>query len=260
MMSPFPGMDPYLEDKEHWPGFHHHLAEELMTVLNATLSSRYFAEVHVRTVLEEGGIAIGDIYPDTAVLEIAAQVQTRAGTLAIPAAPLQRTAVMPSQTKLRAVHVYVTETKKLVTSIEILSPVNKQGNGLEAYRQKRRRILLSDVHLIELDLLRGGQRPGWEVNNPPLVTEYVLLINRANTSDVRISEIWPVALNEPLPVLPVPLLAPDPDVPLVLGEVFNNIYQRAAYARRLTYTKAVPPPKLRPTMKGWLDAQPAMGS
>lgn len=29
MPTPFPGMDPYLESADIWPGFHHRLANEL---------------------------------------------------------------------------------------------------------------------------------------------------------------------------------------------------------------------------------------
>lgn len=70
--------------------------------------------------------------------------------------------------------------------------------------------------------------------------------------NIRTSEIWPVALNEPLPTLPVPLLYPDPDVPLDLGVTINNVYTRAAYDRRIDYTRPVPPPELRPAMAAWL--------
>jgi hypothetical protein len=165
---------------------------------------------------------------------------------------VRRPTVTLIPTKLRAVHIYETETRTLVTSIGILSPVNKRGQGLERYRQKRRRILLSDVHLIEIDLLLGGQRPGREVNEPALDTDYVLLVNRANDSP-RISEIWPVALNETLPTLPVPLLPPDPDVPLDMAAILQNIYARAVYARRIDYTRPVPPPKLRPAIQAWME-------
>ena len=78
-----------------------------------------------------------------------------------------------------------------------------------------------------------------------------MLVNRAFRGDIRQSEIWPVALYEPLPLCPVPLLPPDPDVPLALGEVLANVYQRAAYARRIDYTLPVPPPPLRPEMQRW---------
>jgi hypothetical protein len=71
--------------------------------------------------------------------------------------------------------------------------------------------------------------------------------------DDRIPEIWPVALNEPLPDLPIPLLPPDPDVILHLNEAVKSIYDRAAYARRIDYQPPLPPPKLRPSLQGWWD-------
>ncbi len=170
---------------------------------------------------------------------------------AVPAAPIQRVAMPMEPMRLRSVRLYTTDTRKLVTSIEILSPVNKRGEGLEVYRLKRDRILRSDVHLIEIDLLRGHRRPGWEVNDPPIDTDYILLVNRTQVDHDRISEIWPVALNQPLPPLPVPLLDPDPDVVLELGTAMSSLYERGAYARRIDYTRSVPPPALRPDMATW---------
>lgn len=254
MASPFPGMDPYLEGQDIWRGFHHHLAEDIVSVLNAQLSTRYFADVEVHTTIEEIEISRAHLYPDAIVVEVDPYVYTpSAAAVAIPDAPIQRTAALTAPTKLRAVRVYETESRQLVTTVEILSPVNKRGQGLAKYHQKRHKILLSDVHLIEIDLLRGGQRPGWEVNEPPLDTDYVLLVNRAG--ERRVSEIWPVGLNEALPTLPIPLLPPDPDVPLDMDSILKNIYSRAVYARRIDYTAPVPPPKLRRQMQAWLAQQ-----
>lgn len=87
---------------------------------------------------------------------------------------------------------------------------------------------------------------------PPLETDYVLLVNRAGTGDIRLSEIWPVALNEPLPLLPVPLFPSYPDVPLDLGAALESVYSRAGYDWRIDYKRAVPLPKLRAAMEGWL--------
>lgn len=111
----------------------------------------------------------------------------------------------------------------------------------------------SRVHLVEIDLLCGGQRPGEELNAKPLDTDYILLVNRAREGRARrISDIWPVALNEPLPLIPVPLMPPDPDVPLNLRAAMDAVYERAAYTRRINYDKPVPPPELRPAMAEWL--------
>ncbi len=248
MASPFPGMDPYLEDSNIWPGFHHSLADEIKAQLNARIGPKYYADVDVRTVFEEIGIAIPRaLYPDVGVDEqskadMEALQKPTTAAVAIQPAPIQRL-VMTSPVRLRAVRVYLTATDELVTSIEILSPYNKRpGEGLEEYRRKRSQILLSPVHLVEIDLLRGGERPGREVNTPPLDTDYILLVNRYRAEDEqRISEIWPVALNEPLPLLPIPLLPPDPDVALDLNVAIRSVYARAGYTWRINYQLPVPP-------------------
>ncbi|MFQ5593908.1 MAG: DUF4058 family protein, partial [Anaerolineae bacterium] len=151
--------------------------------------------------------------------------------------------------------VYLTVTDQLVTSIEILSPYNKRpGAGLEEYRRKRSQLLSSPVHLVEIDLLRGGERPGREVSEPPLDTDYILLVNRYRAGEEgRISEIWPATLNEPLPGLPVPLLLPDPDAALDMTAAVAAIYARAGYDWRINYEQPVPPPELRPEMTTWVD-------
>jgi hypothetical protein len=251
MELPFPGMDPYLESVDFWPSFHHHLAEELMTQLNATLGPAYFADVEVRTSLDDLGIlASVDLYPDVAVLG----ADTTPANAAAPAviAPIQRLALPADRTRTRTVQVRQTGSNTLVTAIELLSPSNKQGRGLELYRQKRERLLLSACHLVELDLLRRGQRPGWELEEPPLDAAYVCLVNRA--ASMRVSEIWPLRLAEPLPLLPIPLLPPDPDALLDLTSALRQIYARARYERRLDYRAGPPPPELSVAEAAWLDA------
>jgi hypothetical protein len=255
-------MDPYLEDSDIWPGFHHSLADEIKAHLNPLIGPKYYAEVEVRTVAEDVTIAAGrTIYPDTVVVErvkadIASQTGPMAVAVAIPEAPIQRLVLAPGQIKLRTVRIQLTESDQLVTAIEILSPFNKrQGEGLEEYRRKRAWILQSPVHVVEIDLLRGGMRPGREVNEPPLEADYILLVNRGDAGDYRLSEIWPVTLNEPLPLIPVPLLSPDPDAPLDLGVAIKSVYTRAGYDWRIDYKRSVPPPNLRPEMADWLRHQ-----
>src|SRR5438477_3792624 len=52
MPSPFPGMDPYLEDPEFFPGLHNRLIVEISNTLQATLPRAYYAEVGSRVWIE----------------------------------------------------------------------------------------------------------------------------------------------------------------------------------------------------------------
>lgn len=252
--SPFPGMDPYLEAPERWADFHHALAERIKAALNAMLVEPYFARVEVRTVwygMDKGDVLVG--YPDVAILRDAAATYTTSTTPKLYPAPIRRPIPLPYRVRLRSVRVYANPGRELVTAIEILSPVNKTGTGLEKYQRKRAAIFHLDVNLVEIDLLRGGERPGIEVCEPPLDTDYILLVNRPETETMRISEIWPIALNEPLPVIPIPLRAPDSDLLLDLGQIVRQVYEEGAYGREIDYRQPIPPPRLRPAMQEWAE-------
>jgi hypothetical protein len=261
----FPGMDPYLEDPAIWRGFHHRLANEIADRLNPTIGPKYYADVDVHTTFEEVHVGKAKpIIPDVAIVVQRARLPgTPLGGVAVaePAetsAPVRRP-VKVTPVTLRAVRIYLTETDELVTSIELLSPYNKRGEGLAEYRRKRSSLLASNVHLVEIDLLRGGQRVGSEVEGPPLDdVDYILLVNRGTAVNPGVwSDIWPVTLDQPLPQLPIPLDPPDPDVSLDLNAVVRTIYDNAAYERRIDYRQPVPPPALPPAMAQWVKAHPA---
>lgn len=261
----FPGMDPYLEDPAIWRGFHHRLANEIADRLNPFIGPKYYADIEVYTTFEE--VHIGKpkpIIPDVAIIAAAGGASVPAiavadTTAAMP--PVRRAAMVISVT-LRAVHIYVTETDELVTSIEILSPYNKRGEGLAEYRRKRSTLLASNVHLVEIDLLRGGQRVGSEVQGPPLDTaDYILLVNRGTEINPGVwSDVWPVTLDNALPLLPIPLDPPDADVLLDMNATLRTVYERAAYERRIDYRQPAPPPALRPALAKWMKAHLAAPS
>lgn len=128
MKSPFPGMDPYLEDPAIWRGFHHGFAEEIRAQLNHILSPEYFADLEVHTVLEEVGVlTTHTVYPDAAVLGIEPTFVTAQSGATVSAAPIVRDLPETEPHKLRTVQVRQTDTHQLVTAIEILTPYNKRG-------------------------------------------------------------------------------------------------------------------------------------
>ncbi len=247
-------MDPYLEEPTLWQDFHADLAVTLKHHLNGQIGPRYYATVETQSVPHDLDVEIANrIRPDVSIYE---PLDTTVGELpetasaSIPSAPLMLPAVM--SVKLRSVRIYRTETGELVTTIEILSPFNKRpaSDGLMQYRLKRAQVLASHVHLVELDLLRSGERPALELADHPVDTDYVLLVNRFGPD--RVSEVWPVGLDEPLPLIPIPLLSPDPAVALNLNILIRDVYAGSGYDWRISYDRPPPPPALRAAVEAWV--------
>jgi hypothetical protein len=141
--------------------------------------------------------------------------------------------------------------KAVVTVIELLSPSNKRpgADGYDQYLGKRNHVLSSNVHLVELDLLRGGRRL-------PLVGklprhDFVATIAQRHRRPRAHAYAW--SLPQPLPTIPIPLAAPDPDVPLPLQEQFTLVYDRAGYDYSLDYTAPLKPP-VAPADSEWTSS------
>jgi hypothetical protein len=66
-------------------------------------------------------------------------------------------------------------------------------------------------------------------------------------------DVWPIQLAARLPVLPVPLSAPDPDVPLDLGAIVQAVYERGGYATRIDYRQPVPAPPFESEQQAWVE-------
>jgi len=235
MPSPFPGMDPYLEGSL-WTTLHHGLGSEIVRHLAPKLRPRYVALPVERFVMElNEGVSITTIsvYPDVSVATTQAEspAQGQAGTLA---APLRLATVIPEAVPHVSVEIRDTQQRHLVTAIEILSPTNKRGDGIREYLTKRQRLLLSAVHLLEIDLLRQGRRV--PMQQPLPEAPYFIFLSRAESRPM--TDIWPVALDQPLPTVPVPLLPGDDDVLLDLQAVFTAAYDLPGYDLIIDYSQS----------------------
>ncbi len=257
MPSPFPGMDPYIEAPRNWSDFHVDLATEIRAHLNTLILPAYYATAvtHVAyDVIEIARSKPRSIYPDVGVWRTSSSAKTPAATAVM--APIidrpQAQSMVKVEVALRLANVEVREagTDSLVTAIEILSPVNKR-TGLERqnYLRKRRELLRADVHVMEIDLLRGGQRTPLEITPPP--TPYYVTLAHADQRPYV--DIWPIGLETRLPVVPIPLYEPDPDVPLDLGAVVRSVYERGGYVARIDYRQPPPPPALTDEQAAWVE-------
>lgn len=252
MPSPFPGMDPYLEGSE-WMSFHTQFAVEIARQLAPRLRPRYVARTPRRYIRVEVDATAADsrsprVYPDIAIAESArpsSLPREPAGAAAVMPAPLQLPTVIPEAVPHVSVEVRSVSSRELVTAIEVLSPTNKRQSRGE-YLRRRRRLLLSAAHLMEIDLLHEGERVPMQRPLPP--APYFVFLSRAQRRPI--TEVWPVPLGQPLPTVPVPLLAGDADVPLDLQAAFTGVYDGFAYDGDLDYSRP-PETPLAPREAEW---------
>src|SRR3954447_26364857 len=89
MPSPFPGMDPYLEDPDLWPDFHAAMIVSIRAALVATLPEGYSAFIDRNVWLHEPDsetrLRLGR--PDVAVIGPAQEQSSRTATAIADAAP-----------------------------------------------------------------------------------------------------------------------------------------------------------------------------
>jgi Protein of unknown function (DUF4058) len=69
------------------------------------------------------------------------------------------------------------------------------------------------------------------------------------------AKVWAVQLRERLPVVPVPLLQPDPDVILDLQAAVDSCFALVGYERLIDYRAALPPTDLGLAESAWVARQ-----
>jgi hypothetical protein len=220
MPSPFPGMNPYLEKRGVWSNVHAHALPLFVERLVPQVVPRYIVK------MEE------HIY----VHELPNGTQSPPAHVQVPAVDIERLAFIEIRDR---------EHRELITVIELLSPSNKRpGPDRDLYLSKRRQILASPTHFVEVDLLRGG--PPMPAEDRP-ACDYAVMVSRADERPR--AGFWPIGLRDRLPVIPVPLGAPDPDARLDLQEILDHIYDAGGYAYYIY--DGDPEPPLRPDDAAW---------
>ncbi|MBI4615044.1 MAG: DUF4058 family protein [Planctomycetes bacterium] len=246
MPSPFPGMDPYLEDSVFWHGVHTKLIVAIAELLTPLVRPRFWVDTEKRVYVERENGSRRMIEPDVA---IAGRRDARSsGGTAVLAPGFVEVEVTAEPLQ----HDYYLQIRKLpgkevVTVIEVLSPWNKRpGEGMSEYVRKRNEVLASPTSLVEIDLLREGERPAYEGSIPP--HNYLTLVHRAWEYPKAWAKGW--ELPEPIPHVPVPLLCEDSPVFLDLAKALTLVYDRGGYDMVLDYSKPPAPPLSR-DLEGW---------
>jgi hypothetical protein len=263
MPCPFPGMDPFLEVNPIFHELHTQILAESQAQLQPQLRPKYIARLERRLSegsvweLELGLTSLERREPDVTIVS-GKETPVPASSTAVLARPaaLCQQELEPDELELRRqrrIVIYVQSKPRLaVAAIELLSPSNKEAGsiGQARYQEKRSSALHGGLHWIEIDLLRGGQRPPIPVSLS-IDSDYLAYVAQATpTGWTHLVYTW--GLRNPLPSIPIPLLGGD-HASLDLEACFRSAYDRIAADDEADYGAAPPPPRIGPEDGAWID-------
>lgn len=253
MRSPFPGMNPYLENPELWAEVHHWMITMIAESLVPKLRPKYRVGIEKRIyqTVENESLLVG--IPDVTVERSTTPTTTEASVVAVvaspPIKPINVNLPMPEEVREGYLEVREVGTGEVVTVVEVLSPKNKRaGEGRKAYLSKRQKILGSSTHLVEIDLLRGGKSMPILGNEIP--ADYRILVSRSNIRPK--AELYPFNLQEPIPTFPLPLQRGDSEPLLDLQTLIHEVYDRAGLDLAIDYSSK-PIPGLSSSHTAWMN-------
>ena len=248
MASPFPGMDPFLEEPHDWSDVHGRFINAVSDQLADAVSPHFVVRFESRVyVAVADDVLLGQIIPDIYIVtKPAVETSRTAGTAATIVPPTLVEPLFEPEIRERYIEIRDAATREIVTTIEILSPTNKMRGapGGKSFGQKRRSVLASGTHWIEIDLLREGERPD-EIAGK---SDYYALLHRTGHLAY---DVWFFDLRDRMPTIAVPLRPPFEDVPLDLQAALDTTYARAHYDDSVDYAAPIPPPRLRPADEAW---------
>jgi hypothetical protein len=217
MPSPFPGMDPYLEEEKLWPEFQHHLVLCLYQILLPGLVDRYRARVGQRTYVTEQALF---------------------------------TSVIREQHQEDFIEIRQRGDGKLVTLVDLVSPCNRTTDaGREAYLSTRKEARSCNGSLVEIDLvLQGTPMLDYSRENLP-EWDYAVTVTRSTQAERH--EIYTSTLQKRLPRFRLPLAADDRDTVLDLHTAFSRCYDQVNFGTRIDYSKD-PPTKLTDAHRNYM--------
>lgn len=248
----FPGMDPYLEDPCLWPGVHNRLVVYIADQLQPRLPPHYVAALEERVYVED---TPRQYVPDVTIRQRGRREEQ--GAVAV----MEVDEAIFVEVRALEIHESYVEIRDLrtnqrvVTVIEVVSPTNKRpGPGQDSYLTRQREVLQSTAHLVEIDLLRGGQSvvsvPGESL--APLAAYHYLACVNPGPPDRGKCRLYPRYVWERLPRIGVPLADGDPDVPLDVQAAIEQVYEAGRYREVLDYRLGCVPP-LEAEARTWAE-------
>ena len=217
MSSPFPGMDPYLEDEKRWPAFQPLLVHALYQMLLPGLMDRYRARVGERDYTSEEALF---------------------------------TSVIRQEHKEAFIEVRQRSDGRLITLVEVISPGNKiTSTGRNAYLERRAEVKKMNAHTVEIDLVLQGPTLFDGIKDTAANWDYAVVVTRWTHPDRY--EIYSTTLGKRLPRFRVPLASDDRDTVLDLQAALARAYDQGDFGKLIDYTRD-PATKLSDDNRRWL--------
>ncbi len=265
MPSPFPGMDPWLEDPAIFPDLHDSFIVEMRKAIMLRLPRPYYAALRNRVWVD---LSLRHIEPDVDVLypahrEKSASVATKKKPprklIAVePIVVDDDTVIENDDMEENYLEIFARHGgEQLVTTIELLSLTNKKeaSRGREMYRQKQAEVRASKGNLVEIDLLRGGAHTTL-VSRTALMTkagvyDYHICVHAMDEPGRLFTYPW--RLETRLPNINIPLLPGDAPIVVDLQAVLDECYDAGGYDRRMRYREWKIDPPLTKTQAAWAE-------
>ena len=258
MPSPFAAMDPFLEDPGLWPDVHHNLISRIQGQLSAQLRPNYLVRVEERTYIADEANELPYSQLRIPDVEVASrpgweEASFALGSEASPwpvAEPVVATTWFDEEVREAFLKVIARESRAVIAVIEILSPANKTAGsaGRESFEKKRREIMYSPSHWVEIDLLRGKRT----VRVPKKIASSDYLVHVSHAARRPLGLLFPIRLQQRLPIVPIPLKPEDSDARLDLQAALDSAYDNAGYDLEIDYRRE-PNPPLNGKLTEWAD-------
>jgi hypothetical protein len=253
MPSPFPGMDPWLEGDQVFPNLYERLIISVQDALNAALPPGYVATSKNRVWVDPELRR----EPDVALFGRERHPNGNGGVgLALAGLTAIAQELTPDTVEESHLEIRSAKGKRLVTAFEVISLTNKRAGekGRKSYQDKQEEYGLSDVNLVEIDLLRRGPH----VSATPLS----MLRQKLGDFDYHVSVAMPgkrpshlaagIKLTDRLPAIGIPLDSGAAPITIDLQPMIEAAYDRGRYTELFSYREPCDPP-LTPEQQAWAE-------
>lgn len=244
MNTPFPGMDPYLEQPGVWNQVHTHLISHIQHFLAQKVEPNYYVVIEQLTYLSLTTPNDTPSHNRPGKPDVLVVSGSPKKTPTEPVAVMDKSHIEPivaalpmlEEVKHRYLKIKSVGNNEVITIIEILSPANKRGRGREEYETKRQEIFRSQTNLVEIDLLRQGQPLPMGLSQ---TNDYRIMVSRGHERPW--AEIYLFSLRDAIPDVPIPLRQGDEEPVLPLNDILHDIYEQGRYYLFVDYSYTLTP-------------------